>query len=72
MGVTWSYEFAMLSKGYECCLEAGLQTLIQVYIQMRTGWIGLQFWRELVKAYMEDGGTFKSLICRAAVRSYST
>ena len=62
MGVNWSYEFAILSKGYECCLEAGLQTLIQVYIQMRTGWVGLQFWRELVKAYMEDGGIFKSLI----------
>ena len=62
MGINWSYEFAMLSKGYECCLEAGLQTLIQVYIQMRTGWIGLQFWRELVKAYMEDRGTFTSLV----------
>ena len=57
MGVEWSYEFAMYCKGYECSVEAGLQTLLQVYIQMRTGWVGLQFWRELVKAYMVDGGT---------------
>ena len=56
LGVEWSYEIAMICKGYECALEAGFQTLLQVYIQMQTQWIALLFWRDLVKAYMEDGG----------------
>ena len=47
----------MICKGYECSLEAGLQVLLQTYIQMRTGWLGIQWWNELTKAYMELGGT---------------
>ena len=34
----WSYEAAVIAKGYECFLEAGFQTMLQTYIQMRTGW----------------------------------
>ena len=34
----WSYEAAVIAKGYECFLEAGFQTILQTYIQMRTGW----------------------------------
>ena len=55
-GVEWTYEKAMICKGYECSLEAGLQVLLQTYIQMRTGWLGIQWWNELTKAYMELGG----------------
>ena len=55
-GIEWSYEKAMICKGYECSLEAGLQVLLQTYIQMRTGWLGTHWWIELTKPYMEDGG----------------
>ena len=51
----------MICKGYECALEAGFQTLLQVYIQMQTQWVALKFWRDLVKAYMEDGGKILKL-----------
>ena len=64
LGVEWSYELAMICKGYECSLEAGFQTLLQVYIQLQTGWAALQFWRDLVKAYMEDGGMILLLVTR--------
>ena len=56
LGVEWNYELAMICKGYECSLEAGFQVLLQVYIQMQTQWVLLHFWRDLVKAHMEDGG----------------
>ena len=62
LGVEWSYEIAMICKAYECALEAGFQTLLQVYIQMQTQWVVLLFWRDLVKAYMEDGGKILQLL----------
>ena len=57
LGVEWSYEKAMICKGYECSLEACLQVLLQTYIQMRTGWLGMHWLRDLTKGYKEDGGT---------------
>ena len=36
--IEWSYEAAVIAKGYECFLEAGFQTMLQTYIQIRTGW----------------------------------
>ena len=36
--IEWSYEAAVIAKGYECFLEAGFQTILQTYVQMRTGW----------------------------------
>ena len=47
LGTDWSYEIAVLCKGYECFLEAGYQTLLQTYINMRTewhGWLWLKQW----------------------------
>ena len=44
------------SKGFECSIESGLQVLLQTYIQMSTGWLGIQWWKELSKGYMKDGG----------------
>ena len=40
LGTDWSYEIAVICKGYECFLEAGYQTLLQTSINMRTGWHG--------------------------------
>ena len=55
-GVNWSYEAAMISKGYEVALEASLQTLIMTYVNMRTGWMSLNVFKDLTKAYMQGGG----------------
>ena len=56
LGVEWSYECAILCKGYECFLEAGFQTLLHTYIQMKTNWYGWPFWRNLDKSYMIKEG----------------
>ena len=52
----WSYEQAVIAKGYECFLEAGFQTLLQTYIQMRTGW---PWFRKLSKGYFLGDGISK-------------
>ena len=56
-GNEWTYEKAVLCKGYECCLEAGWQTLLQTYIQMRTDWYGWPWWTEFPKGYRIHGGS---------------
>ena len=56
-GVDWSYEAAMIAKSYEVALEAGLQTLIMTYVHMTTGWMSLNVFKDLTKAYMQGGGT---------------
>ena len=60
-GVDWSYEAAMIAKSYEVALEAGLQTLIMTYVHMTTGWMSLNVFKDLTKAYMQEGGTSKHL-----------
>ena len=55
-GVDWSYEAAMIAKSYEVALEAGLQTLIMTYVHMTTGWMSLNVFKDLTKAYMQGGG----------------
>ena len=57
LGMDWSYEIAIICKGYEVCLEAGLQTLLGTYLQMATGWHGWPWWRNLDKGYLNGGGT---------------
>ena len=56
-GVDWNYEAAMIAKGYEVAVEAGLQTLIMTYVHMSTGWTSLNVFKDLTKAYMQGGGT---------------
>ena len=56
MGMEWSYEIAIICKGYEVCLEAGLQTLLGTYLQMVTSWHGWPWWRNLDKGYLNVGG----------------
>ena len=56
-GVDWNYEAAMIAKGYEVAVEASLQTLIMTYVHMTTGWMSLNVFKDLTKAYMQEGGT---------------
>ena len=56
-GVDWNYEAAMIAKGYEVAVEASLQTLIMTYVHMTTGWMSLNVFKDLTKAYMQGGGT---------------
>ena len=46
----------MIAKGYEVALEASLQTLIMTYVNMRTGWMSLNVFKDLTKAYMQGEG----------------
>ena len=57
LGVEWSYERAVQFKGYECFLEAGFQTLLQTYVQMRTGWQEMSAFNIYFKqGYLLDNG----------------
>ena len=38
LGTTWGYDQAMLFKCDECYLEAGLQVILQTFIQMTKSW----------------------------------
>ena len=38
LGTTWGYDQAMLFKCDECYLEAGLQVILQTFIQMSKTW----------------------------------
>ena len=58
LGVNWSYEAAMIAKGYEVAFEAGLQTLVMTYVHMKTGWLSINVFKDLTKAYMQGGGIF--------------
>ena len=69
--IEWSYEAAVIAKGYECFLEAGFQTMLQTYIQMRTGWPWLRTLSSalgfsLGKGYLlKNGkGTFINYVCK--------
>ena len=46
----------MIAKSYEVALEASLQTLIMTYVHMTTGWMSLNVFKDLTKAYMQEGG----------------
>ena len=48
----------MIAKGYEVAFEAGLQTLVMTYVHMKTGWLSINVFKDLTKAYMQGGGTF--------------
>ena len=58
----WSYEDAVVAKGYECFLEAGFQTLLQTYIQMRTNW---PYFRTLRKGYILNEGNYVGSLPKA-------
>ena len=42
LGTEWSYQDAITAKVYEGFLEAGPQTMLQLYIQMTTSWPVIQ------------------------------
>ena len=60
--IEWSYEAAVIAKGYECFLEAGFQTLLQTYIQMRTNW---PYFRTLRKGYILNEGDYVGSLPKA-------
>ena len=60
LDIEWSYETAMMAKGYESSLESGPQAIIQTYLMMLTNFYGWPFWRVLMKGYwdQEDNGKY--------------
>ena len=60
MEIEWSYEAAVIAKGYECFLEAGFQTMLQTYIQMRTGWPWLRMLSSAIGLSLGKGYLLKN------------